>query len=399
MKKRFLSLLSGVAVVALTSCGKSILPKGTFEEFQFKGAGYIDRDYFAIKTMMYSLSVGESKVIDATTLPSDYLAKNLSFESEDTSIVTVDEAGKISGVNKGITNVVIKDKDESKVGYVRVVVAEESTAKDCKSVIDPINDYYNDPGYTAPSRVYRTAYNREVYKCEGVVDHGMEDYEVFAYDKTSGYLMIEGPTLYYKTPYGTAELSEGKWVMKPVASRIKTRLFHITPTGKRYFEINTAGYSSKHEIMKDIMNFFFVSGEEIVSDLLDDYAGKADFSDLQGYSATKYYSVNSSSMYFTYLQTANREVSHDDELNYVDIPSGTPYKETLYLNYLNSGHVSSGYQINATMEYERGGKNWVREFVKNQIFEGDFEEEEIVDYDDKALKDAGFVYVDSIYDL
>ena len=399
MKKRFLSLLSGVAVVALTSCGKSILPKGTFEEFQFKGPGYLDRDYFALKNLMYGLSVGESKVIDATTLPGAYVAENLSFESENTSVATVDESGKITGVSKGITDVVIKDKDESMVGHIRVVVAEASSAEGSKTVLDAMNAVYNDPGYSAPTRVYRTDYNKEMYYCEGVADHGMEDYEVFAYDKTSGYLMIEGPTLYYKTQYGTPELAEGKWVMKPVASRIKTRLFHITPTGKKYFEINTAGYSSKHDIMKDIMNFFFVSGEKIVEDLLSDYSGKGDFTDLQGYSATKYYSVNSSSMYFTFVQNANREISHDDELNYVDIPSGTPYKETLTWEYLNSNNVACGSQLTATMEYERDGKNWVREFIKNEIYEGDFEEEEFVDYDDKALKDAGFVYADSLYDL
>ena len=399
MKKRYLSLLSGVAIVALTSCGKSVLPKGTFEEFEFKGSGYIDRDYFALKKVMYCLGVGESKVIDVTTFPGSYASNSITFESKNPAVAYVDESGKITGVSKGITDVDIKAKDESVISHVRVVVAELSTKNATKTVTDPITAYYNDPGYVAPTRVYRTDYTKEIYKCEGVVDHGMEDFEVFAYDSESGYLMIEGPTLYYKTPYGTPDLAEGKWVMKPINDGIKTRIFHITPTGKKYFEINTASYPNNHAIMKDIMNFFFISGEEIVVNLLKDYSGKEDFTDMLRYSDTKFYSVNSSSMYFTYHQERIDNVTHDEELNYVDIPSGTEYKETLDLEYLNSGCVSRGSQVLATMEYVRDGKNWVREFEKNEIYEGDFVEESYVGLDAKSLSDDGFVYVDNIYDL
>lgn len=403
MKNKLLSLLtSGVAILTLCACSNKsndvtpVIPKdGKYEEFEFKGQGYLDRDYIALKNLVFNLSVGESKQVSVDSFPTSYALNSLEFDSVDSEIASVDASGKITANKKGITDVLVRSKDGTFSNYVRVVVSEISNKGDMQSTLDSIGAVYNDEGYVPAKRVIRYEFSKEMYYCEGVADHGFEGFEVIAYDSNEGYLYIEGPSLYHKTPGGTPELKDGTWIMYPINYGVMTRLIHITPTSKNYFDINTAAYNGNYDaIMRDIMNFFFVSGEKIITDLLSDYDGKEDFFDFQDYSATKYYSVDSNTIAYTYHQERDDTVSPDDEINYVDIPAETPYHEVMDLTLVNSNNRCVGYEIDAQMIYERDGQNWYRSFYRSQLFGDDFKVEKI-----QNPKDNGYSYVDSIYDL
>ena len=403
MKTKFLSLLvSAVGIVALSACAKnggtvtddSFIPaNGKYEEFDFRSPGYLDNDYFALKHLIYDLFVGESKQIVIDTLPTGYATSSLVFSSKDESVVTVDQTGKLTAVSKGIADVEVKSQDEAVSSFVRVVVSSPTTQEDSEDVITAFNNAHDELGYA--NKVLRYEYSEELYSCEGVLDHGTKSFELMGYDAAQGYFFVEGPSLYFKTPGGTPELANGKWIFYPINQGVMTRLIHITPTAKNYFDINTANYESYDRIIRDIMNFFFVSGEQIMDNLLDAYDGAEDFNDFLGYSTTQLFGVNDNSLFYKYTEARNnRVVSADDEINYYDIPADTVYNYEYQQNTIYSAGRALGLDVTLTFFYERDGKNWTREFNRSQLFESDFDTTKI-----QNPKDNGFQEVDSIYDL
>ena len=87
MKKALTLLTSCIGIVALASCAKNgsdVIPKdGKYNEFDFRGAGYNEKDYFALKDVLYNLKVGESQSLNIETFPNAYSSSSLTFSSKD----------------------------------------------------------------------------------------------------------------------------------------------------------------------------------------------------------------------------------------------------------------------------------------------------------------------------
>lgn len=390
--------MSAVAILSLSACakkGSDLLPDGKYGETDFPGKGYSDRDYIALKHLLVNVKAGESKQLDVETYPSSYALSSLEFVSKNASVATVDASGVVTGVSNGVADIEVKAKDGSFSNNVRVVVSSKSSAAGSQAVIDSINAKYNDASYKAPTKLIRYEYSVESYECEGVRDHATESYEVMAYDASEGYFFVEGPSAYFKTPGGAPEVKDGKWIFYPINQGIKTRLIHITSTSKNYFDINTAAYGGDYDrIIRDIMNFFFVSGEKILTNLLDNFEGKSNWKYI-GDSDTNVFAVDSSSILYELVENgSNQVVSADDEINYYDIPADTVYSYTFDEYILNQNARSRAVDINMTMFYQRDGKDWTRTFLRSQLFDDDFDVVKI-----QNPKDNGYQAVDSIYDL
>ena len=398
MKKHLTLLMSAVAILSLSACakkGSDLLPDGKYGETDFPGKGYSDRDYIALKHLLVNVKAGESKQLDVETYPTSYALSSLEFVSKNASVATVDASGVVTGVSNGVADIEVKAKDGSFSNNVRVVVSSKSSASSSQAVIDSINAKYNDASYKAPTKLIQYEYSVESYECEGVRDHAMESYEVMAYDAEEGYFFVEGPTAYFKTPGGAPEVKDGKWIFYPINQGIKTRLIHITSTSKNYFDINTAAYGGDYDrIIRDIMNFFFVSGEKILTNMLDNFEGKSNFKYIDN-SDTNVFAVDSSSILYELVENgSNQVVDADDEINYYDIPADTVYSYTFDEYILNQNARSRAVDIDMTMFYQRDGKDWTRTFLRSQLFDDDFEVVKI-----QNPKDNGYQAVDSIYDL
>ena len=391
MNKKLLTLLSStLAALALTSCGVSQV-----KEYDFAGLGYQDYDYIALKHVLVNMSVGEKKSLEIETFPISFANSFLSFVSSDESVATVNKNGEVSALKQGFTDIVVSSKDGSYSNKVRVVVSKKSSKSGVSSVVDALNDIYEDESHKAPTKVVRYEYSHERYYCGKVLDHGMDSFEAMGYNSKTGYFFVEGPSVYYKTQYGAPEVMDGKWIFYPINQGVYTRLIHITPKGKNYYDLNTANYDSYDRIIKDIMNFFFVSGEKIVNDLLDDYDGKELLNDLYNDNYSSYYAVDEDSVYFKNAGSfSGYIVDADDELNYYDIPAGTEYDISVNEEVLNSNALTLGMDIEYHMTYKLNGKNWERQFYKSQYYDNDFEEYKVQD-----PKNNGYVEVDNMYDL
>ena len=398
MKKLVTLLTTGVAIVALSACGKKgndLLPEGKYDNFDFRGEGYLDKDYIALKNLFINLKAGDVQKLDIETFPTQYALNSLEFISSNPSVATVDAEGNVTAVAQGMSDIEVRARDGSFSNNVRVVVSSETTATASASVINSIKEKYNSASYQSPTKVIRYEYSVEEYACEGVRDHAMESYEVMGYDKETGYFFVEGPTVYYKTPGGEPEVKDGKWIFYPINQGIKTRLIHETPTSKAFYDINTAAYDSYDKIIRDVMNFFFVSGEKILTNLMEDIDGKDNFIDFSGYSSTSFYAVDDNSLLLNYTESNdNQVVSAEDEIDYYDIPADTVYSYDYHQTFLNSNNRCRGVDIGITFYYELNGKNWTRVFNRSQLLDTDFEYEKV-----KNPSDNGYTEVYSIYDL
>ena len=320
--------MSAVAILSLSACakgeGSNILPDGKYSDTDYPGKGYTDQDYLALKHLLVNLNAGESKELDIESYPASYALTQLEFVSKNSSIATVDANGVVTGVSQGYTDIEVNSKDGSFSNNIRVIVSKRSSAAESKDVIDPIKAEYAKEDHVAPKKVIRYEYSVESYECEGVRDHAMESYEIMAFDAETGYFSVEGPTAYFKTPYGDPEVKDGKWIFYPINQGIKTRLIHITSTAKNYFDINTAAYSGDYEqIIRDIMNFFFVSGEKILDNqILDPFDGASNFKYIDN-SDTLLYAVDDKSILYELTENGSDTTDADDEINYYDIPADT----------------------------------------------------------------------------
>ena len=405
MKRKFLPLIIGaLGAISLTACNGSngVFPGGKFVDESFSGTGEDISEYFAVNHVLHNLKVGDTQNVDISSFPGAYSTKNIKFASSNESVATVSNKGVIKAVKKGISDIsVIKldgTKDGTLLGKIRVVVSSKSDISGCATAINNIASVYNDEAYEKPSKVVRYEFSYEYYLREGEIDHGMDSYEVMGYDAENGYFFVEGPSLYRKTQGGVPEVADGKWIFYPISEGTYTRLIHITPRGKTFYDLNTASYQSFDRAIRDIINFFFVSGEKIFDNLLDDYEGIEDFTSASEESESNpytLYNVNNSSLYFEVKETGSDEVvSADDELNYMDIPAGTVYSYNYSASAVNVLGRTAAQEIGITMNYKLNEENWSRTFFRSQLFEDDFEE---VIFEDPA--DNGFTEVESMYDL
>ena len=393
-KKKVITLLVATAgIISLSSCRKKNPDlSSNVTKYTFPGSGYVDNDYFAVTHPLVKIAVGESSTVKTESYPTSFANKGLTFTSKNPAVATVNELGVIKGVALGTTDITISDASGVELGKVRVAVAKESTASQSKAVIDSILDDYSvsEP----PTKILQYEYSYEYYKKEGNIVTGNESAEIMAYDSENGYFYVEGPFLQYKTQGGAPEISDGKWVFYTIQEGLFTRMLHITSTGKTFYDLNTANYTSNDRIIKDILNFFFVSGEKILENLVDDYYGKDNFEDLTDSSNTSFYAINNNSLYYSYSEGGNIKVSADDEINYYNIPTDTVCAYTFKEDILQVGTRVGGVDIAMEMQYKLGEENWSRVFNRRKIFENNFEETKVKDPDKN-----GYKQVFSLYDL
>lgn len=394
MKKRLLTILaSAVGVISLSACGPTSV-NSEVKTYDFLGTGYTENEYFAVKEYCNNLAVGETKTLAVESLPASYV-DGLTFTSKDPSIVSVNEAGVVTGVKKGFTDIVITSKDGSVSDKVKVAVSESVSKETAQATINSINAKYNDPSSIAPTKFLRREYNIEEYHCEGELDHGSRSVEVMAYDMDKGYFFVEGPYLTYKVPHGQPEVSNGKWLFYSINDGLYVRMIHITSSSKNYFDLNTSSYLTYDDAIKAVLDMFFVNGRSIIENALEGYYGKEDFAGFVQYSGSKFSLIDDDSIYITYDEANSGEVVEaDDELNYYDIPADTVYSYTYHQESLIANNLYQALTVDMTMSYKLEGKNWERKFIRSQYYEGEFEISKVQD-----PKNNGYKLVDSIYDL
>lgn len=397
MKKTLKILTIALAAATLASCGETV---SKTETTNIPGVGYSSRDYVSVMDLNKHIVVGQKDQINLDVMPDKYGSK-ITFESKDSGVVTVSESGELTAIARGKTQVHVKAEDGSVIAKVNVLVSDGKDT-DVSSTMSTIKANYENPSYVAPKKAHRREYSEEVYYKNGVRDHSYQSYEDIYFDSSRCYFMVSSDDLYTYTAGGARELSGGKWIFQ--VQGMKLRMVHITDIAKTYLDFNIANEKYEDDFVLaiyDVLDMFFVSGKKIATDLLDDYSGKTDFMnavDFFGEEGTAFYADGANNLFVDVSYSQNLKISTEDELKYVDIFEGTPYKETTNYHYLFENTSSAGFDLKSTYDYKVGDVPWKRNFVRSMQYDLDYEVEEYK-ANDEDMKLAGWTKVTSLYDL
>ncbi len=137
-----------------------------------------------------SVEEGSTVQISASVLPSNATNKNLSYESDDTSVATVDKNGKVTGVSEGTANITVTTEDGGFTGNCEITVTKKSEDPDPElpdvGLTAHVPDIYDDPlGYKTPLSVFN-GYEYEVYYVTRDVTGSNIAIDTKPTDKTTG---------------------------------------------------------------------------------------------------------------------------------------------------------------------------------------------------------------------
>ena len=90
---------------------------------------YVKLNKISVNPTLVKINKGENKKLSLTYNPSDSTDKDVTFESSNTNIATVDKDGVIKGINNGTSNIIIKHKSDNIKIEVPVVVGESDKIK------------------------------------------------------------------------------------------------------------------------------------------------------------------------------------------------------------------------------------------------------------------------------
>lgn len=122
------------------------------------------------------VSVGEKITITVTTIPSDASNTSVTWGSSDTTIVTVDENGEVTGVKEGIATITATAADGSGVSGSYVVTVRAQSVP-ITSVVN-VGDYIEYNGGNEYTGLWRVLYNDSTYGLQIVSDRSVGKFTI-----------------------------------------------------------------------------------------------------------------------------------------------------------------------------------------------------------------------------
>lgn len=398
MKKNKIVLLPlAIASFALAGCG----PKVDDEVVIIHGSENYETQYLEISSLNIALNVGEKKEIAIESLPQKIAESGLLFQSKDESVAKVNEAGVIEGVGVGYTQVTVKTKSGENETPVNVYVTAPFESGKALETLNNIKGAYET--HVQPTKFRELEYSAELYYKNGVLNHGYKTMEIIDYDEEAGYFMVTSDDIYIKSENGAPEKNSGKWIFS-VLNENAVRMYHISKTGKTFIDMTLSNRileseNPRKEAIFSILDMFFVSGSEIVTDQTGYMDGSKNFAmlynsfeeDPEGFTQ-----FGENSFFYHEVDSWKNQntAAYDEILHNGEIPAGTLTNDYQYIDNFYVGTSCPGINIDVVSNYTLGGEKMSREYVRNMVFLNDFEKEE---YEDP--KEEGFTEVFKIYDL
>ena len=402
MKIKYAPLLGLVSTLLLSGCGNN-KTEIVYNHVEFPAIHEVKKDYFAVNPSNMNVAVGATQKITVDSIPSE-LGSGLKYVSKNPSIASVDASGNVKGLAKGICEIEVSSKNDEAKETIQVIVSEEIENEDGAVILKKKAAAVQDPSFERKTKYIAHEYVKQVLNVGGKDVNAAAYVEDIIYSQEDAYFEVSSDDIEIKTADGDVEVSSGKWIFFVDTESYDTYLCHETPTVKNYMEVHTQKYlgRSPYHIILDVLNMFFVSGSDIVTDFIEDINGEAWYDEdsamlidcaLNDYSnaSETIYQGNEENLFCDLVITQSNDKITPKEEYSIDIPAGTVYNETDNYGLLIEGNYVIGQNITALMEFQLDGVDCSRTFIKNTRFITDFE----VSYPD--LNEFGLV--DSIYDL
>ena len=411
--KRLATLLGLMCALTLTGCAskkgddQQDLPHNDqrIEFEKFSSNPKHSKEFFGISNYNLGMLVNEQKQIQIASIPSAYESEGLIFTSKDTDVASVDDSGNVKALKKGVTQIEVSSLDKECFEVVDVYVNEAIDKADGAALLQAKGATMKEPGYERTRKLKVHEYVQQTLTVDGKDINSAFYVEDIIFSKDDAYFEVYSDDIAIKTADGSPSVSSGKWIFFVDQDSYDTYLLHETPTEKNYMEVHTQKYLGReaYEILYDILDMFFVSGKDIVTDNFDDVDGIGFYDDdttgllidcaLHDYTnaTEELFSPNGSDVYCHVNITNDDDVITAKEEYSIDIPAGTVYDEDDHYYVFVEGNRVKSFDVKAVMDFEYQGKPSRRTFIRNEKYITDFE----VTYP----KLAEYTLVDSIYDL
>jgi len=402
MKIKYAPLFALVSALTLVGCGKNKTEIVT-KTIDFPAIHEVEKDYFAVNPFTMNVAVGATSQIVVDSIPAE-LGSGLKYVSKDSSIASVDASGKVTGVKKGICEIEVSSKNNEASETIQVVVSEEISKESALPILKKKAAAVSDPSFARKTKFIAHEYVKQVLNVGGKDINTSAYVEDIIFSQEDAYFEVSSDDIQILTADGSIEVSSGKWVFFVDTESYDTYLCHETPTAKTYMEVHTQKYLGRpaYQILFDILDMFFVSGSEIVTDSMDDVNGVGLYDNDEGIiidCAAKDYDNaqevihqgSGEDLYCDLVITQTGDTISAKEEFSIEIPAGTVYDEEDNYGFLIEGNYVRGQNISANMTFQLEGQDCSRTFIKNTRFITDF----TVSYPD--LNEYGLV--DSVYDL
>jgi len=103
-----------------------------------------------------SMKVGENEILTATINPNDATNKNLIWDSNNESVLTVDQSGRIVAVNPGLSDITVTSTDSNKTDICKVTVENVEIPLTISSIADIYQTINQNDSYSPPTTVEAT---------------------------------------------------------------------------------------------------------------------------------------------------------------------------------------------------------------------------------------------------
>ena len=410
MKIKYLSLLSLLTALSLTACGKSGGDNKTDQKIEVKpisGQVHNEKEYFSVTPLNMNVLVGETGKINVSSIPSAYSGQELNFVSKNPAVATVSEEGNVTGVSAGKTTIEVSSKDGQCKENIHLFVTNAMAKKDGASKFQAKHDAIMDPSFEKCTKVDAHEFVRQALSLDGKEVNVAEYVEDIVFSAEDAYFAVYSDDIEIKTADGSPSVSSGKWEFFVDQESYDTYLLHETPTSKNYMEVHTQKYLGKpaYQIIYDVLDMFFVSGSDIVTDYLNDVngiglydtdeTGDGLFLDCANHdydnAKEAIYTPGGDDLYATLsLEIEDSTIKPSTEYS-IDIPAGTEYDETQDLAIMVEGNYTTAFDIVDTMIF-----NW-GEVPAKRVFEKQIQY--ILDFEVNFPNLLDYTLVDSIYDL
>lgn len=395
MNKRVLLLSLILASTTLVGCGNNKAPSsiepsskkpqdnGIPSEMMLPDAGN-DQEQFTpdisypdellVNHRLATLLEGEQYELRALDIFN--YAPNLSFTSKNTSVVTVDENGVLTGVSSGETEVVVADKNNPDFNVtVPVIVSPAIDADDAADLAAAFKEV-DESGLT--KIVDFEMYEKSIYEVKEDDSLELLSYDRFderlsaSYD--DAYLRIWETDAEIRVKDGATDFTNYEWVFY-TNPFYDTYIYHQTGDVKTYFPVATQSYMEQErtEPLLDILDNLFRSGKSIFENTfrnckLSDFTDMitADYSNV----TDKYYGSNGEGdmIFGCTVHFDDETADQDTETNY-GIPFGTPTPASQAMRYAVKDNKVIALAIHLEETYTIDGVNYLEVYDIDHKYE------------------------------
>ena len=326
-----------------------------------------------VVSMYYSDKAGstfdDELTLNATVYPKKAGDRNIKWTSNDKTVATVDENGKVTAVGQGYATITASNEDGTVKASTRVAVTNFNNQKlqYCKDRMQEIMDAQESEEFVKPESITSIErFDHSTTKNGTLISRTFYEQELTSSLKNA-YLDLNIDRLEVRCENGSPVPSKTHYTFY-TTDQYETLMFKSSGKVKNYASINQSNFmgQEKIEALKAICNQWFVSGSEILTGVEEELYARDNKNYLENTTMNPRYGIMDDvegELAFTLEELdRNQQATAKTETN-SGIPEGTIYDVKFNISYLYENNVLSAEHFEQIMTYTLGSDSYVNKFI------------------------------------